>query len=169
MKHLANSPRGKFAKTQEDLLNIATNKVKFTEEDMTHPLAEVGFCQQEHGDLIRMDPDIFESCVYNLLRSRPSALLWDITPVLPYDEHQIYVESPEFFNTTVKNRATELAEHFMRNPKMAGFKLQMHNVALAPTDPWNPNASISMSIYTVDGDQDPCCPVNIKVKYRTKF
>jgi hypothetical protein len=169
MKHLLNTARGKHAKTQEDLLTIAMGSDKFTTEKMQSPLSEMGFCQQEDGSLIRMTPEVCEAAIYNLLRSRPSAILWDIKPKLPVDEVKVFDRSPEFYGASIQQRAEEIAELFLRNPKMVGFKLQMHDVSTSPTEPVNPNASVSLSIYNVDDDQDPRCPVDIDVTYRPRF
>jgi hypothetical protein len=170
MQHLVNSPRGKFAQNQNDLLKIAMNSSTMTDEIMEHPICQSGFSEYGEEGFCRMTDKTFFSTVITLLKSRPSAHLWDVIPDAPYKEVQVFVESPEAFRMTFLQKSQILQEEFMRRPGFIGFRMELHNVSdQTGSIPGKP-PSISITVYEKTDDLvGPDIPVQIKVRYRTNF
>ncbi len=170
MQHIANTARGKLAKTQQDLLRIAMGSSPVQTEMMEHPICEIGFFQYGEDGLERMDDSTFMATLMTLLKSRPSARLWDVVPDVLYKEDNILTESPEAFRMTFEEKSQYIKEEFMRRPDMVGFKLELHNVERKTDRGQNGTPSVSISIYETEDDLGGAfVPVSIKVKYRTNF
>lgn len=170
MQHLANTARGKLAKTQEDLLRIAQNTSPVQTEMMEHPICEVGFsCYTEDG-VERMDDMSFVRTLMTLMKSRPAARLWDIVPECPYTEDPILVESPEAYRMTFEEKAIFLKDEFLRRSQMVGFKMELHNIERKTSGGGSGSPSVSFTIYESSDDlSGTLIPVSIKVRYRTNF
>lgn len=165
---IANSSYARLAKTQQELAEM--NKPSpITEEELEHPLCEVGFMG---GDpLARMSDAVFVQCINTLLKSRPSARFWDVVPQVPCTERKIFIEDPRAFKMSFEEKTFLLMEEFVRHPRMAGFKMELHNVASNTGEmSGGKPASLSLSVYETQDDLgDACIPVKIKVRYRTQF
>jgi len=168
MHHIANSARGRMAKNQQELLQIAMNSSSFKDEDMSHLICEVGFSEYGEGSLERMSPDTFYGMLLSLFKTRPSAHLWDVVPQVPHTEDKILLESPEGFRMSFSEKAQYLKEEFQARSNMVGFKLELHNVDLSLGDS-NKTQSLSLSIYESTQDLDSYVPVKIRVRYRSDF
>jgi len=173
MQHIANTARGRLAKNQQELLKIAMGSSQFKEENMDHLLCEFGFSVIDTdggGEVIRrMDDIVFKTCLMTLMKSRPSAQLWDITPLAEYKEEGLLVESTEAFRMTFEQKAMFLQDEFMRRPAMAGFRIEYHNIGTKKGGFDNP-PSVSFYVYeTVEDFSDSYVPVDIKVRYRANF
>jgi hypothetical protein len=168
MQHLANTARGKLARTQNDLLKIAMGSSNFQEEMFEHPICEVGFSVYAEDGLRRMSDLEFFQAIMTLLKSRPSSHLWDIVPDVPYVQDAILVESPEAFRMSFEEKAQFLKDEFLRRPKMVGFKMELHNVDRRVNKGVAP--SVSFTIYESSDDlSDTVVPVSIRTRYRTNF
>lgn len=163
------SPRERFAVNQQELAAIRSNKSPFTEEWMEHPLCEAGFVSG--NPLTRMPDDIFYQAISTLLKARPSARLWDITPTVPYKETALFLEDPRAFKMSFDEKAQFLTEEFLRRPQMEGFRIELHNIG-STTGPADSGKAASVSIWVYETEdllEDTCVPVKIKVRYRTTF
>jgi hypothetical protein len=165
---IANHPYARLAKTQQEMVEMYKPS-PITEEEMDHPLCEVGF--MEGNPLIRMSDAVFVQCVGTILKSRPSARFWDIVPQVPHHERKIFIQDPRAFKMSFEEKTFMLMEEFIRHPRMAGFKIELHNIGGNTGEASSGGApSLSMSVYEVEDDLgDSCIPVKIKVRYRTQF
>lgn len=170
MQHLANTARGKLAKTQQDLLKIAQNTSPIQTEMMEHPICEVGFAMYGEDGICRMDDMSFVRTLMTLFKSRPAARLWDVVPDCPYIEDHILTQSPEAYRMTFEEKAIFLKDEFLRRPRMVGFKLELHNIERKTDSGGGGQASVSFTIYESSDDLgDAAVPVSIKSVYRTNF
>jgi hypothetical protein len=170
MQDLAHSPRGKMARTQEDLVKIATGDSTFKEEIMAdHPLAIIGFSQFDENDIHRMSDGSFREAIRNLMKCRPSAHMWSVLPLGEDNvkEDRIFIESEQAFKLTFDEKASILQEEWIRRPRMVGFKLELHNVnnklGMTQVKP-----SVSLSVYEAD-EFYPGTPLEIRVRYRNNW
>lgn len=170
MQHIAGSARGKFAKTQQDLLKIAMSESSVQEEMMEHPICEVGFSVYGETGLERMDDLSFRRTVVTLMKSRPSSRLWDIVPDVPYKEDKILIQAPEAYRMTFEEKGEYLRNEFMRRPKMVGFRLELHNIERKTDQGQSGVPSVSFTIYEATDDLgESAIPVSIRTIYRTNF
>ena len=170
MQHIASTARGRLARTQQDLLRIAMNSSPIRTEMMEHPICEIGFSEYGESGLERMSDVTFLGALMTLLKSRPSARMWDIIPDIPYTEDYVLTESPEAFRMTFEAKAQYLRDEFMRRPNMVGFKMELHNIDRTTDRSTSGGPSASFVIYEASDNLDgTCVPVSIKVKYRTNF
>ncbi len=170
MRHLANSARGRLAETQDDLLKIAMDHSTMQTESFEHPICETGFSEYGEDGFVRMYDMTFLGTILSILKSRPSAHLWDVVPAIPYEEVSLLREAPEGFRFSFRDKAQFLKDEFMRRPNMVGFKIELHGVSSTTDRFSDERPSLSISIYeSVDALDDTCIPVSIKVKYRNNF
>ncbi len=170
MQHIANTPRGRLAKNQQDLLNIAVNASSMVEEVLEHPVCDFGFAVPRSDGLQKMDDKTFHNTITSIMKCRPSARLWDVIPDVPYTEIPYLDHSPEAFKMDYSGRAALLADEFLRRPKMVGFRWELHNVtADGEHSPQGP-PSVSILIYeSVEDLGDTIIPITINTRYRANF
>jgi hypothetical protein len=170
MRHIANSSRGRNARTQQDLLHIAMNESSIKEEYLEHPICEIGFFKYTEEGLERMDDQTFIASLRTLFKSRPSSQLWDVVPDAPYVETPIFIEAPEAFRMSFEDKAQFLGEEFMRRPNMIGFKLELHNIERRTDNNKSGTPSVSITVYESSSSLDgSVVPVTIKTRYRANF
>jgi len=169
MRHIASTPRGRLARTQQDLVSIATSESPIREEIIEHPISEVGFCEYTEDGLQRMSDHVFVGMVQTLFKSRPSARKWDIIPSIPHTEYRVLIESPEGFKMTFAEKANLLGDEFLRRPQMVGFRLELHNIDRR-TNTSTPRSSISLTVYEASEPFDSYeIPTKVVVSYRVIF
>lgn len=170
MHHLANTPRGQLARTQQDLVKMATSKSSMKEEVMEHPICDMGFSQVLDGVTVRMDDEVFKRAIVGLMKCRPTAHLWDVVPSVPYNEVIMLLEAPEVYTMTFDEKGSLLQNEFMRNSRMVGFRFELHNVRPVIGDSSGPPTTASVHIYEATDDLgDTVIPVTIRVRYRPGF
>lgn len=173
MQDIASSPMGKRAKSQEELLKLANRQSSFKEEVMDSlPLAHIGFRNVDSNGYQRMDKETFLGVVRNLLRIRPSARLWDIKPKdYECELVPLLVESSEAFKTTFDERALILADEYVRDSKVEGFRVELHNVKDGLTLQTEPKiSSLSIHLYKLyEEASELVMPVRIFSRWRTNF
>jgi hypothetical protein len=170
MQHLSNTARGRLAQNQQDLLRIAMNSSPIKEENLEHPICEVGFSEYTESGLERMSDYTFLRMLTTLFKLRPASRLWDVVPDVPYTEDRILIESPEAFKMSFEEKAQFLKDEFLRRPKMVGFKMELHNVERKTDRGSTGEPSVSFTVYEANDDLGGAViPVTIRTRYRTNF
>jgi hypothetical protein len=157
------NPMAKYARTQQDLVKLAKGGVSIKTEKMRkHPLCEGGFVIGGPNEerLRRMTEEEVRMCLATLFKGRPTARMWDVKPTMAHHESIVAEQSPELFRMTKDDWARTIASGFARNPDIAGFHLELHDVG-------TPSASCTIVMYELDEQfESPAVPVDIEVSYR---
>lgn len=159
--------KAQYALTQSDLVEMSLDKDTMQDEYIErHGLTNTGWYIQDETGHRRLDKTDIEQTIKCLFQMRPTSRIVDIKPSEgTVREKNVVVKNTSVYKMTMLEKASVVAEEFLKDPKIQGFKYIIEGLDSEKTPP-----NVTISVYTVDETDDmDFVPCSIFIRWRKNF